>query len=171
MTPREQAIANGEIRYMTGLPCKHGHIAERQVCDRACVVCKNERIKAAYRSDPDIREQRSKASSEWNKANPERHRVNFSRWLENNPEASAFHSAKHHTARLLRVVPWTENEIIRQFYKDCPPGYHVDHVIPLQGRLVSGLHVRANLQYLPAGDNLRKYNVFDPMTFEVRNAR
>ena len=38
--------------------------------------------------------------------------------------------------------------------------WHVDHVIPLQGELASGLHVLHNLQVIPASDNLSKSNQF-----------
>ena len=36
--------------------------------------------------------------------------------------------------------------------------WHVDHVLPLKGRLVSGLHTPINLQVIPGVDNLRKGN-------------
>jgi len=60
--------------------------------------------------------------------------------------------------RRTRTPSWSERKEILAFYKNCPPGYHVDHIIPLQGKYVSGLHVLGNLQYLPGPANLAKGN-------------
>jgi hypothetical protein len=38
--------------------------------------------------------------------------------------------------------------------------WHVDHIIPLKGKLVSGLHVPTNIQVIPAVMNVRKHNSF-----------
>lgn len=51
-------------------------------------------------------------------------------------------------------------EKIRQIYADCPAGYHVDHIIPLHGATVSGLHIESNLQYLLASENQKKSNFY-----------
>ena len=58
-----------------------------------------------------------------------------------------------------RATPlWAEKQAIKAFYKACPPGMEVDHIIPLRGRNVSGLHVLSNLQYLTPSENSRKGN-------------
>lgn len=53
---------------------------------------------------------------------------------------------------------WAEKQEIKDFYKNRPLGYHVDHIIPIRGESVSGLHVFGNLQYLKGEDNMRKSN-------------
>lgn len=68
--------------------------------------------------------------------------------------------AKRRASKLKATPTWYEKEAIKQFYINCPEGYHVDHIIPLQGKNVRGLHVLANLQYLTIEENLRKSNKF-----------
>ena len=56
------------------------------------------------------------------------------------------------------TVKQAREEEICQFYINCPSELQVDHIIPLQGELVSGLHVIENLQYLTEGKNKSKKN-------------
>jgi ribosomal protein L34E len=60
-----------------------------------------------------------------------------------------------------RTPAWADREAIRRIYVMCPKGYEVDHIIPIRGRRVSGLHVESNLQYLTNTENKRKLNSFD----------
>lgn len=78
-------------------------------------------------------------------------------WSEHLPEQRA-KNAKRRALILQRTVKWADLEEIKQFYMNCPEGYHVDHYYPLQGETVCGLHVLENLQYLTAFDNLSKGN-------------
>lgn len=62
--------------------------------------------------------------------------------------------------KISRCPIWANREIIKEIYKNCPQGYDVDHIIPLQGQLVSGLHIETNLQYLLHEINCSKGNKF-----------
>jgi len=70
--------------------------------------------------------------------------------------------AKRRAAKLQRTVAWADLAAISDFYMKCPEGYEVDHIIPLQGKLVSGLHVENNLQYLKQRENRSKSNKYTP---------
>ena len=85
----------------------------------------------------------------------------FQKSFEKNKHKIRARRIQYNYDRSLRIVPWTESEEINKFYENCPDGYHVDHIIPLKGKIVSGLHVLANLQYLTVEENLRKGNKFE----------
>lgn len=68
--------------------------------------------------------------------------------------------AKRRAAKLQRTPKWADKLKISEIYLECPKGYHVDHIVPLQGDLVCGLHVDNNLKPIPAKDNLSKGNKF-----------
>lgn len=85
----------------------------------------------------------------------------FRRWQQAHPEKVRLKSATERATRLQRIPPWADLKVIEEFYNACPKGYHVDHVIPLRGKTVSGLHVITNLQYLTDIENLKKSNKFE----------
>lgn len=62
---------------------------------------------------------------------------------------------------LKATAKWANLTKIKEIYSKCPDGYHVDHILPLQGKLICGLHVENNLQYLIAKDNLSKGNHYE----------
>ena len=68
------------------------------------------------------------------------------------------YQALRRSIKLKAVPKWANLEKIKEIYKSCPKDYHVDHFIPLQSKIVCGLHVENNLEYLKAKDNIAKGN-------------
>ena len=64
-------------------------------------------------------------------------------------------------------VSWADQDKIATIYEYVHSlGYHVDHIVPLNSKVVCGLHVEHNLTVLPPEDNIKKSNKFDPWTFK-----
>ena len=76
------------------------------------------------------------------------------------PGRIAAHVRNYQAKKLQRTPPWADLEAIKFFYECRPAGCHVDHIIPLQGENISGLHVAENLQWLPAKQNIQKGNSY-----------
>jgi hypothetical protein len=89
-------------------------------------------------------------------------------WRKANPGKYASYCAKRRSARFLASPAWLTKEQIKEiesFYakasqltKDIGIQYHVDHICPLQGEHISGLHVPWNLQIITATENMSKSN-------------
>lgn len=89
-------------------------------------------------------------------------------WRSDNPDKSAGYSAKRRSAKLnatpdwLTQEDWQEIELIYrlrdELEKQTGVLYHVDHIVPLQGENVCGLHVPWNLQVITASENISKSN-------------
>lgn len=93
-------------------------------------------------------------------------------WKQSNPDKRAYYDSKRRAAKLQRTPAWANLEAIKQVYADCveinlaattagcTEKFVVDHIIPIQGKLVSGLHISSNLQIITAKENLAKSNKF-----------
>jgi hypothetical protein len=75
-----------------------------------------------------------------------------------NPHIQNAINAKRKAIKIKATPKFANLNKIRDIYKNCPKGYHVDHIIPLQGKNVCGLHVEWNLQYLTPSANISKSN-------------
>ena len=89
-------------------------------------------------------------------------------WFANNKDKRAAYQGKRKAAQLQRTPKWlTESDLrmIEAKYslaamltRETGISHHVDHIIPLQGKKVSGLHVFSNLRVIPGTDNVKKSN-------------
>lgn len=109
-----------------------------------------------YRSIPEVRARSNALAKKYKKNNPDVIR-----------RLNQKHAGIYRAVKLKRIPNWLtsqdKNEIreiylmsskMREIGVDC----HVDHIIPLQGKTVSGLHVPSNLQILTATENHSKGN-------------
>lgn len=167
---RGDAARAGLKHYFTGIPCKNGHIAKRYVVTRTCMECGRangaawkkdnpersiELGRASYRRNP---KKRYESYKKWRKANLLHSRQLIAGWRKRHPGAINALNKRRKADKLKRTPAWADLPKIKKIYEHCPAGYHVDHIYPLLGETVSGLHVENNLQYLLAIENLRKRN-------------
>lgn len=104
----------------------------------------------------------------YDRANRESRKLKNKRWQQANPHKVAAHAAKRRAVISERTPKWLtaqDFDVIDWYYAsakmtEAETGipHQVDHIIPLQGKLVSGLHVPNNLQVIPASENLKKSN-------------
>ena len=84
-------------------------------------------------------------------------------WSKNNLDKKRAYRAKRRAAINNRTPKWVDIKSIQDIYKKAHImslengiQYEVDHIIPLQGETVSGLHTLDNLQIIPMVDNRKK---------------
>ena len=90
----------------------------------------------------------------------EKGKNNRTHGLSKTKEYKSFKAIKRKKLLKRQTPLWADTDKIRQIYLLRPEGFHVDHIIPLKGDVVCGLHVENNLQYLPAKENISKKNKF-----------
>lgn len=176
-TSAKEAKSAGAARYFTGAPCKHGHIAERQAASRACVTCL---AKLSF----ECRTRNLKAFQEREAANRRKsmpRRIQYARdryltdrdairsatdrWSKKHKHKVAAKTARRKATMLMACPPWVDLVAIEAFYVEARRltaatgiPHEVDHIHPLQGANVCGLHVPWNLQVLTKSENSRKKN-------------
>lgn len=113
-------------------------------------------------------------SKAWSDANKERHLKQQAEWYKNNkqhhyqtgnslrrtyPEKNAAKTAAYKAAKLQATPPWANMKLIEGIYKLAAKlGLEVDHIHPLQGENICGLHIHYNLQLMTKSHNRKKGN-------------
>jgi hypothetical protein len=103
----------------------------------------------------------------WRLKNIDKVSADYKKWQKNNRGVMNAHTVKYQAMKKSATPSWANLEAIKSLYNvahyfDWISGgfvkHHVDHIVPLQGKTVCGLHVENNLQILIDKDNLRKSN-------------
>lgn len=94
----------------------------------------------------------------------------FAQYAKNNRVKITAKTRLYQAAKLQRTPRWLtadDHWMMEQAYELAAKRtrifgfpWHVDHIIPLQGKIVSGFHTPYNLQVIPAKENLCKNNKF-----------
>jgi hypothetical protein len=182
---RAEAKASGATHYFTGEPCKHGHISPRKT-KGACIEClqaewqKAANTRADYFRAYNKREDIKDKKHEWYQKNrnqviqaaatrpASQLREYRNAWKENNKvqvRADTKARRRKHRDATPKWLSRKQKSEIRQLYQiaitmtqTTGEQYVVDHIVPLRGESVCGLHVPWNLRVITQEENLKKSN-------------
>lgn len=170
---RQEALAASKRFYRTGVPCKHGHHSKRFTKSSICLTCyiysrwnlrawrRQWYAENAERLRPIWREKAKERRKHLSKEKREYHLEATRQYRRKNPKIVLADCRARQLAKRNRTPKWADLRVMRRFYQQTPDGMTVDHIVPLRGKTVSGLHVAENLQYLSPFDNMSKRNKFD----------
>jgi hypothetical protein len=179
-TTRKAALAKGKKQYLTGNACVKGHLAPRRAKTGECMECRAERLIQWRKQNPEKVKQHNDTQHErfaekladraryYYHLDVEKNRAAKREYQKNNLHIFAKAKAKRKAAQLKRTPSWLTDDdywMMEQAYEVAALRtklfgfvWHVDHIIPLQGKHVSGLHIPYNLQVIPGVENIRKGN-------------
>lgn len=113
-------------------------------------------------------EQTAARKAKWRQENSKTHNAYNRKWFAENKDKRSSYQAKRKATILQRTPSWDPDahliiakyQLAAMLSKASGIEHHVDHIIPLQGKKVSGLHVFSNLRVIPGSDNVKKSNKF-----------
>jgi 5-methylcytosine-specific restriction endonuclease McrA len=142
--------------YAKKVATSDGRKAHQEACKAACIK---------RRARPEIQKQEREAMQERRKdpMQQAKDRELTRLWRVANPGKAAW-AARVRRDKVAQHTPcWANQSAIGAIYRRARElGQTVDHVVPLRGKNVSGLHVEYNLQILPRSINSSKGNHFNP---------
>lgn len=133
-----------------------------------CKVCMNTESNTWRRNNSD---KAYEISKRWKAKNPEKVKSYVKKYRLANLDKDAAKSALRRATKQRATPNWLseeqKKEIISFYYlakkltKENNIAYHVDHIVPLNGTNICGLHVPWNLQVITAVENMKKGNKYD----------
>ena len=147
------------------------HSSNKDGLQYQCKACRKTTCAASFkRTGQEERQKRNKASALWREDNKEKRKEYAKTYALKNQAKRTNLERKRQASKLKRTPAWLTDfdklhieclyQVAAMRTKESGQAWHVDHVIPLQGKTVSGLHVPSNLRVIPATENLRKHNSY-----------
>lgn len=177
---RADAKAKGEKTYFTGVACKHGHIANRLTVNGNCSVCLKIRYQAFRIANREAILQKNRANylknaeqyrrdaKEYRARNAEKVNAAVKKWKTNNRGYATFLQAERTLQKTKATPKWLTKEQRKQMKNvylaakrirdETGAKVVVDHIAPINGKLVCGLNVPWNLCVRHHIDNSSKSN-------------
>ena len=173
------ALLQKEKTYF-GAPCRKGHNGLRYTVNSDCIECvKHRRSKEdlrKYMTEYRKKESNKKYQKEYQTAymQTEKYKKHKREYVAKNQPLLTAKTRRYQTSKENRTPVWLTQDdhwMIEQAYELAAVrtkmfgfAWHVDHIVPLQGKLVSGLHAPNNLRVIPGAENIRKSNHFQVAT-------
>lgn len=139
------------------IPCEKKYHQKRYIEKRQKILDNSREYYETNKSKVSIRH------AAWREENKEYTAQYWKEYDSKHPEKRKAKCRKYQASKKNALPAWlTEDQLFEMelIYKNCPVGYEVDHIVPIQGKNVRGLHVPWNLQYLTISENRRKHNKY-----------
>jgi hypothetical protein len=180
--PKERAAAKavGQTTYFTGRPCKHGHVDFRCTASGVCLECskliQKRTITKRLKNNPNHYKEKYALNPEKYRLQAEKYRNKFpERVKESNQKMNVKRKPQKAAAEMKRIATklnatpkWLSKDDfdwIDAYYVEAQKHKEmfgmvlaVDHIVPLKGKQVCGLHVPWNMCLRTKSDNSKKHN-------------
>jgi hypothetical protein len=164
--PLAAVCKRGHVRIKTGTctECESLRLASRYAEKRDEILARTRELQTSQRRSAGIIARRSGLDPV---KQAENNRRQAKAWRDRYPGEANAYARLRQTRRDQRTPAWADLKKIQEIYKlakrmqsELGMKMAVDHIVPLKGEVVSGLHVHENLRVIPYIENARKSNSY-----------